>query len=72
MDASRNDPNYAEKELSARRKLFAKFGINLDKAVRNDAEWKKLAEALKRMEAGLSEHYKKALMYDYGDRSLIR
>jgi hypothetical protein len=56
------DPDFDQNYALANRKLFAKFGVNL-----NTSDWKGIEEALKRMEAGLSEDYRKRL--HYGDRS---
>jgi hypothetical protein len=47
------DPDYDQKYALANRKLFAKFGVDLD-----TSSWKETVEALKRMDAGLSEYYR--------------
>ena len=52
----RNDPDLDERMTSAKKKLWAKFGVNLE-----DAKWDAVEDALKRMEAGLSELYKNDL-----------
>jgi hypothetical protein len=47
-----NDPDFQERVRLAKTKLLAKFGVSWEH------ERKEIAEALERMEAGLSEHYK--------------
>jgi hypothetical protein len=58
------DPDYDQKYALANRKLFAKFGVDLP-----TSNWKKTVEALKRMDAGLSENYRERLPSIYRDRS---
>jgi hypothetical protein len=60
-----DDPEYDEKWALTNHRLFAKFGA--DDAP--DGSEKRL-EALKRMEAGLSEDYKERLMQCFHNRSL--
>jgi hypothetical protein len=50
------DPDYDQKYALAHRKLFGKFGVDLD-----TSPWKKTEEALKRMHAGLPESHKERL-----------
>ena len=54
----RDDPDLDERMTSAKKKLWAKFGVNLE-----DAKWDAVEDALKRMEAGLPEHYKNDLKW---------
>jgi hypothetical protein len=66
------DPDYDQKYALANRKLFAKFGVELDTSDRKKTvDWKKTEEALKRMEAGLSEDYRQRLLSSYRDRSRL-
>jgi hypothetical protein len=58
------DPDYDQKYALANRKLFAKFGVDLD-----TSDWKETVEALKCMDAGLSEDYRSRLLSIYRDRS---
>jgi hypothetical protein len=50
-----NDPDQSMRYAAAVAKLFEKFGTTLD------AEWSVIVDALKRMEAGFSEHYRRSL-----------
>jgi hypothetical protein len=50
------DPDYDQKYALANRKLFAKFGVDLD-----TSDWKETVEALTRMHAGLPESRKERL-----------
>ena len=47
-----NDRDFLERDRLARIKLLEKFGVSLE------SEWKEIVEAVGRMEAGFSEHYK--------------
>jgi hypothetical protein len=64
IESGGKDPDYDEKYALANRKLFAKFGVDLD-----TSGWKETVEALKRMDAGLSEDYRRRLPSIYRDRS---
>jgi hypothetical protein len=63
IESGGKDPDYDQKYALANRKLFAKFGVDLD------SDGKETVEALKRMDAGLSENYRSRLLYIYRDRS---
>ena len=52
-----NDPDFNERMTSAYKKLWAKFGVNMEDAIQ-ERKWYVFEDALKRMEAGLSEQYK--------------
>jgi hypothetical protein len=64
IESGGKDPDYDQKYALANRKLFAKFGVDLD-----TSGWKKTVEALKRMDAGLSEYYRSRLLSIYRNRS---
>ena len=49
------DPDLEERLNSAQKKLFAKFGINLE------GKWDAIEDAFKRMEEGLPDYYKKCI-----------
>jgi hypothetical protein len=51
-----NDPEFDEKRARANRRLFVKFGANP-----KTASGRELSEALKRIDAGLPESYRKRL-----------
>jgi hypothetical protein len=64
------DPDYDQKTALAKRKLFAKFGVDLDTSDWIETvNWKETVEALERMDAGLSEDYRERLLSIYRDRS---
>jgi hypothetical protein len=63
IESGGKDPDYDQKYALANRKLFAKFGVDLD------SDGKETEEALKRMDAGLSENYRSRLLSIYRDRS---
>jgi hypothetical protein len=64
IESGGKDPDFQEKYALANRKLFAKFGVDLD-----TSDGKETVEALKRMDAGLSENYRSRLLSIYRDRS---
>jgi hypothetical protein len=64
IESGGKDPDFDQKYALANRKLFAKFGVDLDAS-----DWKETVEALKRTDAGLSENYRSRLLSIYHDRS---
>jgi hypothetical protein len=61
---SRHNDSFDKKYALAIRRLFSKFGVNFDKAKNGER-----VEALKRMDACLSEDYRDRLINTWRDRS---